>query len=74
MTATIFVNGRPSGFVQATPGGPLFVSQDAWNPIGRFPVTVFPFLDPAQFVRVLYGLQRGVTVPGFGTIRVEVHA
>ncbi len=73
MTANIFVNGKPAGIVQQTPGAALFVSPDAWPAIGRFPVTVFPFLDADQFLRVLYGLQRGVTVPGFGTIRVEVH-
>lgn len=74
MTANIFVNGRPAGFVQATPAGTILVSPDAWPAISRFPVHVFPFLDPSQFQRVLYGLQRETLVPGLGTIRVEVHS
>jgi hypothetical protein len=73
MTANIFVNGRPAGMVQSTPGGALLVSHDSWDAIAHFPVTVFPFLDPNQFLRVLHGLRRETLVPGFGVIRVEVH-
>lgn len=72
MTAYLFLNGKRIGTVAFGPDGSPIITGDPWAAISRLPVTVFPFLAPQQFKRVLLGLPKDVTIPGLGVLHIEV--
>ena len=71
-TVILFLNGKPAGRIQFMPDGTPLVSSDSWGVLNRFPVPVFPFLDPKHFKRILLGLPRDYNVPGLGNLHTEV--
>lgn len=72
MTAYFFLNGKKIGSVSFLPDGSPVFQGDPWGVLSRLPVTVFPFLDPQQFKRVISGLPHDLTIPGLGVLHTEV--
>jgi hypothetical protein len=71
MTATLFLNGKPTGHVSVNDGVAV-VSPGAAPLLSRLPVTLFPFLAPDRTMFALLGLAGRDIVTPLGVIRVEV--
>lgn len=71
MTATLFLNGTPTGHVSVHDGIAV-VTPGAGRVLDRLPVTLFPFLAPDRTMLALLGMSGRDIVTPAGVVRVEV--